>query len=69
MNTRVNVNMARLAFVEFSEKMDNLLEDENLQLTSAEERSMIFALAELQETLLYLQEKMEEADGQECLHD
>ena len=58
MNTRVNVNMARLAFVEFSEKMDNLLEDENLQLTSAEERSMIFALAELQETLLYLQEKM-----------
>ena len=52
MNTRVNVNMARLAFVEFSEKMDNLLEDENLQLTSAEERSMIFALAELQETLL-----------------
>jgi hypothetical protein len=61
-SVRQKVNMLRLAVIEMSSKADKLLEDPDFVVDYQVERALAFALADLGEIVLLLEEQ---ADGDE----
>jgi hypothetical protein len=65
-SVRQKVNMLRLAVIEMSSKADKLLEDPDFVVDYQVERALAFALADLGEIVLLLEEQ---ADGDETYTD